>query len=192
MIYMLKSGEYIKIGYTQSLKTFPKRMESYFTHNPDVEFIGYKEGDKQLEKEFHNDLSKYKIDSAVEWFKVPDDIFTKLLNIFNPEGKTYIIIGFRKNDSIEEKNLSDCFEEVHKYTLEYFINNVKDFYSSEELKKLIIDINSKFNIRLNIRPASVGLIVSIKKTTMRIPITKGGGTKTMYKYCGKDPNYHYT
>lgn len=192
MIYMLKSGEYIKIGYTQSLRSLPNRLDSYFTHNPNIELMGFIEGDRQLEKEFHHKLSEYKIDTAQEWFEVPKVVFEKLLNIFNPERKVYVMIGFNRDNNIKEKTLQDCFEDVHEYTLKYFSENIKDFYSSDELKNLINNINSEFNIRLNIRPASVGLIVSIKKTTIRIPAVEGGGTKTMYKYCGKEPNYKYT
>lgn len=194
MIYMLKSGEYIKIGYTQSLKSFPQRLEHYFTHNPNIEFIGYMEGSTKEENRFHKELSEFKINNETEeWFKVPIDVYNKLFNEFNPENKTYVIIGFDRKPKavIKRKELEDCFDDAHNYAIKYFSENLKNFYSSEELKTLVTEINKTFNIHMNIRPCSVGLLVNIKKTTMRIPKSEGGGTKTMYKYVGKEPNYEY-
>lgn len=195
MIYLLKSGEYIKIGYTQSLRSFPQRMESYFVHNPNIEIKGFIEGSSQEEHEFHKNLEKFKISTgAEEWFKVPDDIYINLLKIFNPENKTFVIIGFDKKPKalVKRKELTECFSEVHSYTVNYFTQNMQKFYLSNELKALVEDINKKFGLHLNVRPASIGLLVGIKKTSIRIPIKEGGGTKSVYKYTGDIPSYEYS
>ena len=46
MLYLLKSGNYYKIGYTDNIE---KRMDSYKTHNPDFILVGTKEGNKKEE-----------------------------------------------------------------------------------------------------------------------------------------------
>ena len=59
MIYLIESGNFYKIGFTENLKS---RMKQYATHNPDCKLIdsfeGYIEDEKQLHelcKEFNQD-----------------------------------------------------------------------------------------------------------------------------------------
>lgn len=58
MIYLIESGNFYKIGFTENLKS---RMKQYATHNPDCKLIdsfeGYIEDEKQLHelcKEFNH------------------------------------------------------------------------------------------------------------------------------------------
>ena len=50
MLYLIKSRDRFKIGYTSNLK---KRLNTYLTHNPDIELLAYKQGNKNDEKELH-------------------------------------------------------------------------------------------------------------------------------------------
>jgi hypothetical protein len=50
MLYLIKSGNYIKVGYTTNIN---KRLCAYNTCNPDYELIDVVEGSKQDESEFH-------------------------------------------------------------------------------------------------------------------------------------------
>lgn len=49
MLYLIKSGNYIKIGYSENLE---KRLQSYNTHNPNYQLIDTIEGDEDLEKPY--------------------------------------------------------------------------------------------------------------------------------------------
>ena len=50
MLYLLKSGNYLKIGYAKNIE---ERMKLYTTHNPDFELLDTKEGTLLDEKELH-------------------------------------------------------------------------------------------------------------------------------------------
>lgn len=54
MIYLIKSGNYCKIGYSMDGKTFFKRMRTYLTHNPTYQILDLREGDKITERLIHN------------------------------------------------------------------------------------------------------------------------------------------
>lgn len=64
MLYLIKSSDFIKIGYTEDLQ---KRLKSYKTHNPNFKLLGTKKGNKEDETHLHRLLHKYKIDKT-EWF----------------------------------------------------------------------------------------------------------------------------
>ncbi len=53
MLYLLESGNFIKVGYSKDEKSFARRMHSYRTHNPSFVLVGIKEGDKEEEKTYH-------------------------------------------------------------------------------------------------------------------------------------------
>ena len=63
MIYLIKSNEYLKIGYTNNLDS---RTKAYNTHNPDYEIIGTKPGTKTDETRLHKLCRNYHYDK--EWF----------------------------------------------------------------------------------------------------------------------------
>lgn len=46
MIYLIESGNFYKIGFTENLKS---RMKQYTTHNPDYRLIDNFDGDKEME-----------------------------------------------------------------------------------------------------------------------------------------------
>lgn len=49
MIYIIKSGQYLKIGYCSKLH---QRMRDYIANNPDVELLGINSGDKKPRKPY--------------------------------------------------------------------------------------------------------------------------------------------
>lgn len=68
MVYFIKAGDYIKVGYSRDEKSFLSRVSSYKTSCPfDIEIISKIEGGVELEK----DILNYFIDFHVkgEWFK---------------------------------------------------------------------------------------------------------------------------
>jgi len=67
VIYFIKSGDYLKVGYSSDVA---KRMKQYATHNPDFELLYIINGDEQLEKEIHTELKDYH--HRLEWFHMDD------------------------------------------------------------------------------------------------------------------------
>lgn len=65
MLYLIKSGDYLKIGYSQDIK---KRMQTYSTHNPDIALLDTIEGDESLEKFVHNLCKEFRVNNKQEWF----------------------------------------------------------------------------------------------------------------------------
>ena len=56
MLYLIKSGEYVKIGYTKDLQS---RINIYKTHNPIIEIIDVIEGTRIDELYLHQLCEKY-------------------------------------------------------------------------------------------------------------------------------------
>jgi hypothetical protein len=71
MIYLFGSGsykdqgKYVKVGYTGNRE---ERELAYLLHNPLGEFLGWREGDKDLETKLHLRLGQYKAPLLEEWF----------------------------------------------------------------------------------------------------------------------------
>lgn len=63
MLYLIKSNDYLKIGYTDNLK---QRIKSYKTTNPSFEVLDTMEGTKNNEIKIHSLLKEYKYQT--EWF----------------------------------------------------------------------------------------------------------------------------
>lgn len=75
MLYLIKSGEHLKIGYTINLK---KRIKQYLTHNPSISLLYTREGTTSDEYFLHKILSKYLIGDT-EWMRYDE----KIIDIFN-------------------------------------------------------------------------------------------------------------
>ena len=102
MLYLIKSGDYYKIGYTDNMYI---RLKDYRTHNPDIHLIGMKEGTLEDESNYHKELSDYIIHG--EWMQVPNEKIEQLKKDFIKVD----IIPTRK----ESKKLSD-FQKYKTYT----------------------------------------------------------------------------
>ena len=69
MLYLIKSGEYIKVGLSKDVVSFKKRMKSYKTANPNILLMGICEGTEEDERNYHRKLDAYKLYNRAEWFK---------------------------------------------------------------------------------------------------------------------------
>lgn len=68
MLYFIKSGKYVKIGYAKDVQ---KRLCQYYTHNPDYILLDKIQGDLKMEKFLHRILKPYQY--RTEWFyNVPE------------------------------------------------------------------------------------------------------------------------
>lgn len=50
MLYLIKSGSNLKIGFTSDLDS---RLSQYKVHNPDIRLLNYKSGTREDEKRLH-------------------------------------------------------------------------------------------------------------------------------------------
>ena len=70
MLYLIKSGNYLKIGYSSNVN---KRLESYRTCNPEFIVLDVIEGDEKLEKTLHKICKEFKVKGRL--IPVPTSIF---------------------------------------------------------------------------------------------------------------------
>lgn len=108
MIYLIESGEYYKIGYTQDLD---KRLKQYATHNPNVKLIDIQEGDTKDENNLHYMCKPFLVEN--EWFKKDPEIL-KIWEVYNKYIKPQVKL--KKRLSCEEAFLLQHHKsDIHIY-----------------------------------------------------------------------------
>jgi hypothetical protein len=75
MLYLVKSGDYLKIGYTDNVY---KRIRQYNTYNPDIEVLSIRFGNEEDEKKLHELLSEYNY--KLEWFHYNNEVIDTFIN----------------------------------------------------------------------------------------------------------------
>ena len=151
MIYLLKSGNYLKVGSSADAASFKKRLDGYKTHNP----IGYEiidlfeEGDMELEHSIQYDLIDYH--HTGEWFKdckEVRDIWNKRTANLTPINKEpYIykpskLYGYRK---LVEK----IYNPFNNQTVKDAVRNTFEegiMYSRKEMKAILRDVYEAYNV----------------------------------------------
>lgn len=63
-LYLIQSGEYLKIGFTKNLQ---ERIKSYNTHNPNYKLLETRDGTYADESYLHKKLKKFSINRNSEW-----------------------------------------------------------------------------------------------------------------------------
>src|SRR5690606_2397156 len=98
MIYVLKSNDLVKVGYT---KDFKSRLINYKTHNPHIEVLyKYPRLTIALEKELHANLKlQLKPTEYKEWYEYRDDCLELIENTLHN-----IIVKQTKNVSVNLDN----------------------------------------------------------------------------------------
>lgn len=75
MIYIIKSGEYLKFGYATNVK----RLSTYYTHNPLIELLHTIEcNDIHIEQVLHKAF-KDKLFNRKEWYYYSDELVADIL-----------------------------------------------------------------------------------------------------------------
>lgn len=139
MIYFIKAGDFLKIGYTKDENTFKVRLQTYNTSNPyNIEIINLIEGDFVLEKDILNYFldfhckgewfyyDKSIIEYAKAPFSVPISKFKKPLK----EGNKIInenfdrIISYYKN-GMSLKKISEKFNINRSRLIKHIPENIK-------------------------------------------------------------------
>lgn len=94
MIYLIESGNFYKIGFTENLKS---RMKQYATHNPDCKLIDSFEGYKEDEKQLHELCKEFNHSS--EWFNKDK----RILEIFQEYKNSDTVALNKKIKSLEQR-----------------------------------------------------------------------------------------
>ena len=119
MLYLIESGEYIKIGYTKNEASYKRRVMSYRTMNPNFEILDTTEGSQEDEKM----LQTYYKKINTEW-TTDKELVLKIWN------------GYKNKES---------FEGFRQYVVSYqqllkdYINNPDPSYDIEypEFKEIV-------------------------------------------------------
>lgn len=135
MLYLIKSGAYYKIGYTDNIYN---RLKEYRTHNPDVNLIGTKEGTLEDESNYHKEFSEYITHG--EWMQISNEQIEQLKKSFL---KTEVIPTHK-----ESKKLSD-FPKYKTYTEKDVNKEDVDLNLSMTGKRIVKFIFDYIGIRNN-------------------------------------------
>ena len=135
MLYLIKSGNYYKIGYTDNIYN---RLKEYRTHNPDISLIGVKEGTLEDESNYHKEFSEYITHG--EWMQISNDQVEQLKKNFL---KTQVVPIYK-----ESKKLSD-FPKYKTYTEKDVNKEDVDLKLSMTCKRIIKFIFDYIGIRNN-------------------------------------------
>lgn len=179
MIYLIKSGDFLKIGFTTDIY---KRYESYSIHNPDFQFLGLKEGDTTDEKYSQQCLKQYAITNT-EWMCNHKNIlkfWKELPNLDVTIPNSYEFGRACKNLAVNsEYNFASPLKLKlwKEFILKSFKDNNKYQYDFYELNKLFGEQFRNQNISFTIK--------NMKKYFpgyKKIQIIEGSHSKTYYDF----------
>lgn len=71
LVYFIKSGNFLKIGYTTNLDS---RLKAHQTSNPDFELLYTIPGQKFDESAFHERFKKFRSIQKTEWFVIESEL----------------------------------------------------------------------------------------------------------------------
>ena len=115
MLYLIESGNYIKIGFSKDLDSLKNRMITYKTHNPDIKLLGLCEGTEEDECNYHIKLDNYKLYNRAEWFK--------------KEGLSLVIDDFKFGDLVDKYNIYFSKRTINK-SGDSYQQLIKDYYEN--------------------------------------------------------------
>lgn len=155
MIYLIESGNFYKIGFTENLKS---RMKQYATHNPDCKLIDSFEGYKEDEKQLHELCKEFNHSS--EWFNKDN----RILEIFQEYKNSDTVVLNKKIKSLEQRvneltrsvgMLNDRYENLTT-TINKTTNNESDLIT---LCKRIVEWEERTLSRLDILENIISKII---------------------------------
>jgi len=97
MIYLIESGCFLKIGYSENITSFENRMNCYRTHNPDPILIDFRDGTKYDESQLHKNLKDFLYNN--EWFFSKQDVLNEWFRYNNIKKSNEIYILRSEEDS---------------------------------------------------------------------------------------------
>ena len=137
MIYLIKSGNYLKIGYSNDVK---KRLQNYITHNPDIVLLDTIEGDESIEKMLHNLCKEFKLNNKQEWFHLNPFI----IDVWNSLKDSEFVEIPKSEIDVEYININ--YKEKFEETLSELLKLKEELISEKEkfwkIKEELFNINS--------------------------------------------------
>ena len=108
MVYFVKAGDYIKIGYSKNEKAFKTRLSSYKTSCPfEVEVLGTLDGGVEEERNIMNYFIKFH--TRGEWFNYDESILEYIFNPYEIPKSNYLKPLCETNKVIDD-NLNEMLE----------------------------------------------------------------------------------
>lgn len=164
MLYLIKSNQFIKIGYTRDEKSYYSRIRQYHTHNPSTEIIDVVlEGSKEDEHNLHLLLKDYQYNN--EWMYNDPEVYRKWYE-YNKDKKRFdqneiknIVLGTNSSRLYSDQQSSnkslrqlvqERFGKEGIYTGDEIKQNLKQVYEklfNKPLKYVTIDLLSKFGYK---------------------------------------------
>ena len=123
MLYLIKSGDYIKIGFSNDVAN---RMRSYKTCNPDFQILDIQIGSEIDEKNWHERLFMYKY--RREWFHFNQEILELWNSTYNKNIQVTLKTDLLK---IKEEQLN-FKEDQLLYRENYILNNLKNMVEQNQ------------------------------------------------------------
>lgn len=153
MLYLIKSQQYVKIGFTTDLE---KRMSIYTTHNPDFELLDTCIGTLKDEKSLHKQIKDFQFKN--EWYYDNPKIY-EIWNIFKRTAS--LKNNLRLLDFVDKNILFFILKLVNP-------NNINDKIEidSQWLKIISYELNISEDSILNSleKLKKLGIIYNIKKS----------------------------
>lgn len=127
MLYLIKSQEYVKIGYTDNLK---HRLMEYNIHNPCYQLLDTCQGTMENEHTLHKLLKKYK--HRNEWFHYNEEVINIWNNCKNILNSGQLILS--EPDKLSKEEVINFLPSETKIleALKY-INNCKSINNLKEI-----------------------------------------------------------
>lgn len=183
MLYLMQSGKYLKIGFTENLT---QRMYSYTTQNPDFQLLDVCEGNQEDEKFLHNSLKEYQ--HRGEWFHYSDRIIQKFIKFKSRKNKDLIYTPSELLPDIYEDELTIIFTKrgIDKLSnlvgkdLEILMALLKGISNNNILQ---CDFDSQVKIMSSLKKPISSFYKYVQKLVHKDLIIKDG---EMYRF---NPNY---
>lgn len=134
MLYLIKSSDYIKVGFTKNIRN---RMKAYNTCNPDYELLDLVEGTEQDESDFHMDIHRYHYRG--EWFYFNQEI----IDLWNHRFDRKVYIKLKQEDLSKENLRMIKIEQDDEYYQKTQALMYRENFVLNNLK-ILIDTNQPF------------------------------------------------
>ena len=131
MLYFIKSGSYVKIGFAKDIK---KRMKQYSTHNPNFQLLDSIDGELKEEKFLHKILKNYQF--KTEWFYNTPEVYS----IWNSYKQCKLDINSiptkLNNFDISLLNIfaTKLIKDKEKYIISFTMDNIRYFAKKSKVK----------------------------------------------------------
>lgn len=137
MLYLVISGAYMKVGFSENESTLKRRLKTYKEFNPSIKIIGFCDGDFKKEKEYHRMYSDNRYeDYSIQYIATEWGIFSeKVYNKFIDE-KTF--------KPYESFNLKDKLIEIEDYkikTLDFYKAYMDIFRQSLRMGNMLLSLD---------------------------------------------------